>query len=662
MRGWAWGTAWAPWAAGASLFFAFYTFADTFWLACGPGLLASLKLGVLVLVAASWGRRALRGLELGDAGERERTLIGASLGLGAMSLAVFFLAAGGLLGRLSVCLLLAGLGLAGLGEMRAAWESLPAPRAWLARDSLARALLLALLLAVFWAAWVPPHQYDSLVYHLPLAQAYAKTGSLVWVQHLVYYHFPQNAEMLFALALVLGSDLLAQQLMWLAAALSAGWIFEAGRRQGRPAAALLACLLLCTHAAVMLLASTTYVEPLVMLWVTAATLCFLRGLELSSGGPFPRSWLVLSAVFTGLALGTKYYAGIAAALLGACLAWRALLGRLPRREGRTDLALYVGITTALFLPWLAKNYLTVGNPVFPFLYERFSGAPGWTAESARGYFRALVEYGPQGGFWAELLSLPVKLLRNDPRFGGGMDALGRLGWEATFWFLPLGFWACRRDRFWRGLALFCGLYLAAWFATGVVLRFLTAIAPLLCLLIARGLHDFWGLLGPGGRLALGAGAGLLAATHLLLFAYVHRVVGSGAILLGLESRREFLARRLDYYPCAAFAAERLGKNDKILIVGEQRGYYVEQDHAATTVHAPNPYILWAEEAGSPRDLAGRLSRAGYTHMLFVPREFSRLGPSIGTLTERGRGNLAAMEPQHLKAAFQGPACTLYALQ
>ena len=234
-----------------------------------------------------------------------------------------------------------------------------------------------------------------------------------------------------------------------------------------------------------------------------------------------------------------------------------------------------------------------------------------------------------------------------------------MGWDLLVWLGPIAVWAGRRNRFMRGLMAFCGLYLAAWFCTGVVVRFLTVLAPLLCLLAGHGLYALWGLLGRRGKAALAAAAAILVATHLLLFCYVHVVFGDPRVLLGLESREEFLSRRLEYYPCASWAREHLDKNDKILLVGEQRGYYVEQDVTATTITAPNRCLLWADEAAGPEALARRIRGEGYAHVLFVPVEFRRL--LRGSFTERGLKNWEGLGRGPGGTVFRGPACALYSV-
>lgn len=649
--------------ASASFLYALFIFAGYFGQAYTAGLVSLLQLGLVLLLSTGAGRVLLRWLDVDDVSESQRTLIGATLGLGALSLCAFALCAVHALYLWTALLALGALWVAGATELREVVVSLGANRNLLRERPISASAVAVLLSLCLWCAFVPPHQYDALVYHLPLPAAYIRAHGFVTVPTLVYTHFPQNTEMLYTLALLMKSDLLAQMFMWLAGALSVWWVFELGRREAPLSAVMLACVLLCATTAFLLLCCIAYVEALVMLWLTAALFSFLRWRQLDAAGPGPRGWLVLSGIFLGLALGAKYYAGIAALLLGGWLSLRwALAPGGERRRRAGDLAVLVGVTTALFLPWLLKNAVMAGNPVFPFFNGAFPATrAGWNADVAKGYFGALTEYRGIHG-WSGLARLPVLLLTNDPRFGGGMDVLGTLGWDLTFWSMPLAVWAAWRNRFLRGLLLFCFGYFCLWAATGVVLRFLLVLAPALSLLAANGLNALRQRLAPAGRVLLYAAVGVLLLTHLLLFCFVEfGVYGGGDVLLGLKDRQAFLAGKLDYYPCARYATEHGKQSDRILIVGEQRSYYLDRDHTATSLHAPNRFLEWAASAPDSAALAGKLKAEGYDKVLVVPRELQRLGPALGVISEKGIANWKGLEPLYLKPDFNGPACALYSL-
>ncbi len=613
---------------------------------------SALLLGVAVPAAAA-GRAAL--FKLRGASPGERTFLGAALGLAGLSYGALALAAPGLLSLGPVIGLVALLAVLGHGHYRALWESLrdelrDVPTGW----GLAAAALLG---AAWLAAWAPPHQYDSLVYHLPLADGYARTGRLAASPDLLYSHFPQNGEMLFALGLVLGSDVTAQLFGVLATALSAlaVWLLCA-RGQAPRAAGALAVVLYLSHTAVLLLASTTYVEPLVGLWLVAAVYAFHRWwdapLELASA----RGWLALSGLFCGVAFGTKYYAGLAPGILALFALLRT--AREPRLSA-SSLALFAGAAVVPAAPWLLKNWLRVGDPVFPFLYDRFAlHDVAWTAESARRYFHVLTEYG-HASLWGDLLRFPVVLFTRATRFGGGMDVLGDLGWTLPFAAAPLFVVAARRSPWARFLAAYLVCHFLAWFATGVVLRFFTVVAALFACLAGVSLHGLW-TERPRLRPALAAALAAFLAGRLLLFAYVHAVFETPSVVLGLESRDEFLSRKLAYYPCARRATEVLGKNDRILLVGEQRSYYLRAERFATSVFQTNLFDTEARAAASPDDLARRLRGLGFTWLLWVPGEAERL-KGYGVL------DLGPKQPvwdgfiKSLPVAYAAPGCALLRL-
>ncbi|MFA5140236.1 MAG: phospholipid carrier-dependent glycosyltransferase [Elusimicrobiota bacterium] len=639
-----------------------------------PGFMGLALLGFIFLTAAGCGRLLLRVLNVGGLSESERTLIGATLGLGLLSQGMFLLGVLGGMKAWAVSALLGVFWVVGFTELRDLLASLVGSLGLLRdRPALAGGTFVCLG-ALLWLAWVPPHHYDALVYHLPLAAAYVKAGRIFPVEHLLFTHFPQNAEMLYSMALLLGSDLLAQMLTWLATFLSVWWVFEMGKRFLRIGTVLLACLLVVTHTSVMLLTPTAYVECVVMLWITAAVLSTLRWRSESDEESGPRGWLAMAGIFAGLGVGTKYYAGICPALIGFYLLCRWLASAFGgphsafARERLKDGFVFAGTAVLAGAPWLVKNVVFVGNPVFPFLY-RFFPLRGveWSAMSAQRYFEIMTEYGiPEGRFWSELLRFPYLAASGSTRFGGGADVLGGLGWAPLFVSVPLALWAAWRKRPMRWLLAYCLGHWLLWYNTGVVLRFLVVIVPLASMLAADGLSQAWERMGSAGRVLLGAALAVMLWTNLALFLSVNAMVDSLPVLVGLKTRQQFLSEKLDYYPCAAFARERLDPDDRVLIFGEQRGFYVEQPHTATTVLAPNRFVRMANEAQGPEDLSRRLrEEAGFRHVLVVPREAKRLDDGYGVLhfTERGLANWAALEQGWVEPVFEAPGrCSLYRMR
>ena len=200
-----------------------------------------------------------------------------------------------------------------------------------------------------------------------------------------------------------------------------------------------------------------------------------------------------------------------------------------------------------------------------------------------------------------------------------------------------------------------------WFSTGVVLRFLVVIVPLASLLAAHGVWQAWQRLGGRGRVALAGGGALLIWTNLALFLYVNTLFSSFSVLVGATSRRQFLDEKFDYYACAA-AAKELDPGARVLVVGEQRGYYLDRAQEVTTPMAPNRFVRLADAAPDPGALAALLRDAGFSHILSVPREGQRLaGYGVFDFSVHGREVWDALG-RTLTPVFESAGrCGLYAL-
>jgi len=637
------------------------------------GTISTFLFIFIFLTIAGCGRMAFRMFDVRQSSESEKTLIGATLGLGILSQCIFLLGMVGLLKVWAITGLLGVFWVIGFTEMGDLLKSLGANKNLLSERPLLSGAVLGVLLMLFWICWLPPHQYDSLVYHLPLADAYVREGHIFPLWHLLYSHFPQNGEMLFTLALLFGSDILAQMFSWLGTFLSVWWLFEMGKRELPLTVVLGGCFLTVTHTALMLLTPTSYVECLVMLWITASLLSFFRWRFSSNDEISTRGWLGLAGLFAGLGIGTKYYAGICPIILGAYLLYQWLRMR-PWSQGGSyvhsrfkDGATFFVFSSLAGLPWLIKNAWVLGNPVFPFFHNIFPlHGIDWAQESANRYFEILTEYGhSKGHFFTDLLQFPYLAATGSQRFGGGQDVLGDLGWTLILVALPIMFWASWKNKYLRGLLLYSLGHWVIWFFTGVVLRFLVCLIPILSLLAAHALFKTWEQLKTGGRICLGAAVAVLLWTNMGLFFYVHSVWGSLPVLVGMQSRSQYLSKRLDYYNCAAFARDNIGENDRILVVGEQRGYYVKQAHVTTTAMAPNKFVQIANSSKDGADLGRRLKEErGLGYLLFVPREAKRLGEGYGVFhfSEQGFKNWAELEENGVKEVYNSPGrCLLYQL-
>jgi hypothetical protein len=609
------------------------------------GLLLSLLCGIS---AYGWGIGIVRAQLPERRTGLETVIFAQAIGWGVISLLMAALGAvGGWKPVVPIILLTIGLVRAAMPLRHAVQDRLehgrwPAiPTTWAILLSIA--LLIALLLA-----FAPVTYYDSLVYHMALPAAYIRAGHWIFRPEILYGAFPENLEMLWTFGLLLRHPQLPNLIaMQLAIALVLA-VAAYGRRYFDERTGWVSAGLLSVMPAVLLLSSGGYVDVGLALYVFLSFYALCLWSEEKGRGP-----VILAGILIGLALGIKYTAGIPAVLGALTILWVA------RHKSAKPLILYGVSAFGAFLPWLIKNWIMVGNPVFPFLYKW--GSPErnpWLKEAAEGYFRMLVEYSPHS-----LLQLPQLLWRvavHGFDFGGGIDVLGNFGWAPLVAFAVIVPAARERQRVVRRLAIYAALYFAAWGMSRPVLRFLLPLAPVLALLAGwgwtRGLPALGRAAQWSGRVVLG----FLLLSQLSILFQMTDIIHSFAVPLGASDRKTYLVHTLNYFPAADFVNNHTPQDATILIAGDQCSYYYERDVTPTTAFHSNPFITWANDAGSASDLRTAYKKH-WSHLVINRHEWERLRV-YGTLnlTPQGIANWEALLAKS-SVLFRDDACEVIAL-
>jgi hypothetical protein len=595
--------------------------------------IADLSLLILtVIVAAGWGSRLGRRLGLDFDSGLERWTLSAMLGLGALGTLVFGLAvAGGLVRWIAYALLLV-LGLAAvseigklLGWLATGFRRLrPTGVPWL---WLYTALICLLTLG---AALLPPTAWDALVYHLQGPRLYVESHRLLGVPENLYLNWPGQVEMLFTWGLLLKGDTLAKLFHWVFWPLIAALLYALARRAIGARAGQWAIAFWASVPFAAELAGVAYVDLGLAAFVLAGIYAFLRWTESHSS-----SWLSLSGLFIGLAMATKYTAATWLALLILLFAYHALKHGARSFGWIVTHALGLAIVAVLpLVPWLAKNWLVTGNPVYPFLF----GGTEWNST------RQAFLVGSGGGYSRNLLDY-VAL----PWLATVVGTTGTAAFDATtgpllLCLVPLVVLFRERPRPVNyGLALAVGqLAIFAVTIYGQVYlveaRLLLPVFPFLCLAATfvlvrmpdwdrKALHISW---------VVGWVVVLVLAVNLVTEAGSFLASQPLAPLLGLESREGYLQRRLGaYFEVMRYANERLPPDSKIFYLWEPRSYYGLQSSWAD---ATLDNLAQLRLAHSDVTAAlGELRANGFTHLLLYRSGLEFLlqptprPPTLGTL-------------------------------
>lgn len=595
-----------------------------------------LLLIAAMILAGAWGlgRLALAALRIAtDPLSAEGVAYALGLGLSLWSLVTLALGAAGLLSQSLFGGLLAAFTIAGAWTCRrrvpAEDFSSPAPRrlAWGAV-----AVCSPFLLAMLLGSMLPSTDFDVKEYHLQGPKEHYLAGRIQFLPHNVYTSFPFLSEMLSLSAMVLRADwergaLAGKAVLMCFAPLTAVAVFALTRRLFGAAAGWCAVVALLTTPWVYRISIIAYAEGALCCFLALATLACLDWTRATSG-----SRLALLGLFAGSAAATKYpavlsvIAPLGAAALVHTFREGAAAGGPQRSRGIKVLraaAVYSAGVLVPFGPWLLKNLLETGNPVYPLLWSVFGGESFDAATNIR--------WGAAHAPPRFLLSEPARILPDlfaharDVAIGSDWQSPLLLGWAP----LTLLLHSRRSAAGW--LWSYVGWLFLTWlWLTHRIDRFWLPMLPLFAVLAGAGAAEVgWALRSWLRRAATPAPvvlASLFAAITSVCLLY-----NLGFVTSGLGGYNRYLLDQQAARTQATGESVRLlraagvGPEDRVLFVGEAAVFDADFPHAYNTVFDDSLFEQWfgapaavpsAERPlRSPQQIRSTLAERGITHVL-----------------------------------------------
>lgn len=610
-----------------------------------PARLPILLAGALIAGAAvALGGLVLRALGIGQGWMRlERVAI--AFALGAAGLGVLTLGFGrfGLLTPWSVRLGLAGVIGVGLylgfrGERRGVKGSPPAPqepnrgdrgrkrvvvepskrltsggdraRFWIGPLGLGLVVGPFLVLMLL-GAMLPTIEFDALEYHLQGPKEHFLNGRIAFLPHNVYTSMPFGVEMLHLLGMHALNDwwagaLVGQVLVMLHAPATAILIARTATRLGSPRAGWIAAVAYLTAPWVYRLAVTPFVEGSLCLYHAGLIFVAVGGSEAARDqDPHVRSsvsdarWSVptLLGLLAGGAMGCKY-----PALISAVLPFGVVAGvwAIRRRSWAIVLAYAAGVAI-LAGPWLVKNVVDTGNPVYPLAYGVFGGGRWDDARQAKW----AAAHGPR--------PVTLKDLTKD-----ALDVVGRSDWQSPLFLAlaPLALLRAGSRRAGVVLWLYVGYLFATWWLlTHRVDRFWIPILPALAIL--AGLGADWAR-GRAWSTLLGLVLAVGVASNLVFVST--DLAGSTRWTDDLDVVR---AETLAYLnPPMARLDETLPDGARVLVVGQAGTFPLRGEITYNTVFDPETIEALARDR-SPAEVRRAFRDRGLTHVYVDWSEIDR---------------------------------------
>lgn len=569
---------------------------------------ALLSLGVGVKPARSFTGAGCSALELG--------VTAFALGTGALSLALLFLGFLHLLYPALLILLLAG----GIALTAREWSALlaSARSEWAQRapfspaDKLMVAALVALGLPVLLRALMPPTDVDGLGYHLVAPALFLDQHAVIVSTSNIGVNYPIGVDFLYMFALAARSDISSQLIHFTFALALTGGIAALAARLWDRRTALLAAVVFWASPIVGLEASAPLIDLGWAFYEFIAVTAFLRWQDSRS------NWdLALSGVGMGLAVSNKVLAGVGIVLLGTLVVVESFRTR-PRRFGpMIRNACLFGIATALVaLPWYLKDWVWLGNPVYPFFLGSY-GLDGVLQKptGALGGLESWVGLG-MGHDLAALFLFPINVYAHWDAFG---MAHNRGGPTLLFLFLPL-YVLMPKHRVLNWLWLIIAARFAFWWSYAQNIRYLFFAFPWLSLISAYTIRELSArLFRPASRAAVATVVGLFCLFGIGLQWGFLFLLHADAVpfLIGQVSREDYLTENSRDFASVRFINEKLPEDAKILGIGNARVFYAHRFILLDDSRANWRYLV--ERGQDARGIADLLKQWGITH-IWVSRD------------------------------------------
>ena len=229
------------------------------------------------------------------------------------------------------------------------------------------------ILLIFAHSLVPDVSGDAYLYHITVPNYYALEGRIDRVPISFCYNYPLQIEMYYLAAIRIGQEQAGVMMNFAVALLTALGLYLLCRRLDSAETGLWASFLFLSLPLVLRWAPTSLVDLSTAAFLTGTVVAIMEWREEGKG-----AWLFLAGLSAGGAVAVKLLMGAACfGLFPLAIAIATLAG--IKKYGISSLIknpiLYFGGTLLPLVPWMIKNKLLTGNPIFPFFYEVFPTRP-----------------------------------------------------------------------------------------------------------------------------------------------------------------------------------------------------------------------------------------------------------------------------------------------
>lgn len=483
--------------------------------------------------------------------------------------------------------------------------------------------ILILIVFALIATLAPPIAKDTLLYHFAVPNTFIAQHNSAFIEGNIASYLALGTEMHSVWAMLLGNIVSprageaaagATTFLFFPLLLMAiyGWAREIGVARTW---SLIATLVVAAIPTAYHVASSGYIDLSLALYITLAAYSLTRWWKEQSWG-----WVILIGIFLGAALSVKLTTLFVFAAFALIILLRARESKDTQAGSLRSGKIVAKGFAALFLagviasPWYIRTWVETGSPVFPFYMSIWPGkANGWDVERSNLFQGMNSQYGGVDTDKINYLTAPIRLsVAAQPEQPANYD--GVLG-VAFLIGLPLLIWALWKFDLAVEIKIMAGvsgiMYLF-WLFSSEQLRYLLPIAPLLAIAIAASAEKIGNGVGKVAKCALVAASVCGMLTTLAWFCQKAPL----RVVLGGETRDEYLTRNLDYYPYYQWINTETQPDAKVWLINMRRDTYnIERPVFSDYLFEDWTLRKMIWEAGSAQEIRAKTAAMGIKYVL-----------------------------------------------
>lgn len=484
-------------------------------------------------------------------------------------------------------------------------------------------------------ASVPPVGRDELTHHLAVPKLYIQKGGIHELPDVTPSYYPQLLDLIYCIPLIFNNDIVPKYIHFSFALFTSLLIFIFLKEKINPFYGLLGAIFFLSLPVIVKLSVNAYVDLGLIFFSTASLLCLLKWQEKQ----FNFKWLFYSAISCGFALSTKYNGLITCFLLTAFIPiiYLKKVGHNQIKSISHGICFFL-IATAIFSPWMIKNYIWTQNPLYP-LYDHYfnpetnNSIDGESSEPIMNHFliRKLIYKEPL----IETITIPIRIFfqgedDNPKLFDGKLNPL--------LFFLPIFSVISlkkslveKKDNYKKILFIFSILYILIVFVQqDMRIRWIGPAIPPLVILSIFGLNNFFQYIIPSIIIALGsvlkpfvktfslAFIILIAGLNAVYILQLFRIIEPIPYLTGQITRSEYIEKFRPEYGVIDFANKNLSGEVKIFafFLGNRRYY---SNHEISFNYSQLKHLV--QNSKTAAEIFQGLKKLQYSNLIINDRQF-----------------------------------------